>query len=68
MDAQPVPWSFIILVQLCIEQLAGRGRIAIEELIAGLQYIVDELEDEIARRESASEGQDDNEEGSDNFA
>ena len=62
-----MPWSFIILVQLCIEQLARRGRVAIEELIAGLQYIVDELEDELARRESA-EGQDDNEEGSDNFA
>ena len=35
--------------------------LTIEELIAGLQYVVDSLEEEIARRELA-EGQDDNEE------
>ena len=45
--------------------------LTIEELIAGLQYVVDSLEEEIARRELA-EGQDDNEEssseGADHFA
>ena len=62
-----MPRCFIILVQLCIGQIVRAGRVSIEELIAGLQYLVDSLEDELARRESA-EGQDDNEEGSDNFA
>ena len=61
----------LITLQHVVGPLIRAGRLTIEELIAGLQYVVDSLEEEIARRELA-EGQDDNEEssseGADHFA